>query len=284
MKKTIKSKVSSPEEELEALKQLLLADELVILDELKQRVTDREKRLEALIDELPDALHAVTTSDKSEELDRVLYRAMSQMIRSDPKGSSELLYPVILPAIRQAVSESMRSTIERIDRMIKSTMSIEKVRWRIESFQKGIPYAEYVLRKAIDYSTEEIYLIHNSSGLLIKHLHKNETTKDSDAVSAMLIAIEKFASSSFSNENDNIQRMTLGEKVVYITHGAYATLACVVTGVAPVEFREKLQEILENLHIKHIKKLKHYAGDKSEFEDVTDLLNECLHFAETDKL
>ena len=283
MKKVTKKKNISTDQQLDTLKQLLLADELNTLSKLQQRINEREKRLDDLIDGLPDALGAISNSDDREVLDRVLYRAMSQMIRNDPKGSSELLYPVILPAIRKAVSESMRSTIEKIDLMIKSKMSVEKLKWRIESLKKGIPYSEYILRKAIDYTTEEIYLIHKPSGLLIRHLHRNEVTKDSDAVSAMLVAIENFASSSFS-EDDNIQRMTLGGKVVYIAHGAYAVLACVVSGVAPVEFREKIQDILERIHLQHVKKLKHYSGDKSEFDDVTELLSECLHFSETDEL
>ncbi len=283
MKKTTKKKQNPADKDLELLKQLLLADELSTLGKLQQRITNREKRLEDLVDGLPDALNAITDSNNREVLDRVLYRAMSQMIRNDPKGSSELLYPVILPSIRKAVSESMQSTIEKIDRMIKSKMSVEKLKWRIESLKKGIPYSEYVLRKAIDYRTEEIYLIHKPSGLLINHIHKNEVTKDSDAVSAMLVAIENFASSSFSNDGDNIQRMTLGGKVVYIAHGAYAVLACVVVGVAPVEFREKIQDILERIHLQHVKKLKHYSGDKSEFDDVTELLSECLHFSDIDK-
>ena len=148
----------------------------------------------------------------------------------------------------------MRSVMEKIDRMVKNNMSVSALKMRLQALQQGIPYSDYLLRAASEYSVEELYLIHSASGLLIQHVYKDTVNKDSDAVSAMLIAIEQFARSSFKPDSSDdqsavIQRMTLGNRMVYIVHGSYALLACVVTGVAPLEFREQLHQVLEEIHL-----------------------------------
>lgn len=270
----------SNDHQLARLKEILYSKELASLIELKSRVEDVELRKKALSEDLPDAFNAMIASTQVETLHSLIEDALKQSIKNNPKEYADILYPVILPSIRKAVSESMRSVMEKIDRMVKKNMSVSAFKMRLKALQQGIPYADYLLRTASEYSVEELYLIHSSSGLLVQHVYKDTVSKDSDAVSAMLIAIEKFASTSFqadsADESAVIQRMTLGDQMVYIVHGSYALLACVVKGVAPLVFREQLQQVLEEIHLDCGASLKNYRGDKKSIANVRERMKRCL--------
>ena len=188
-----------------------------------------------------------------------------------------MIYPVMLPAIRAAVSDAMRSSLERIDEMFKNKLSPQSIKWRLEAKRKGISYGEVFLRHTINYGVEQAFLIDSSSGMLMQHVsNEEESKKDEDAVSAMFLAIERFVNDSFNDSDEALKRVTVGERVVYIAHGPKALLACVVRGTPPTDFLADIQSILERVHAAAPKQLSDFAGDKNSLSTITPLMEECL--------
>jgi OOP family OmpA-OmpF porin len=121
-----------------------------------------------------------------------------------------------------------------------------------------------MLRRILKYQAEQVFLIQKRSGLLIEHVSiENAVTKDSDAVSAMLTAIESFVVESFTkNEREEgLDRITVGERIIYLEHGPYAVVAAVIRGVAPPEYRHTLKEINEELHALEPQHLQSFDGN-----------------------
>lgn len=267
--------------DLDKLRNIILGAENKTVEELKERVTSLNKRSQDVAEILPDALGRIEEEDHKEALGRALSepleKAVKLSIKKDPQTFSDLLYPVILPAIRRAVSEMLRSFIERIDRTVSQRFSLKPLKWRMESVRTGIPFSEILLRNTIIYSVEQAMLIHRETGLLIQHSYTDGAKHtDSDAVSAMLMAIQSFVQDSFVENDEMLQRVTIGEHMVYLVDGPYAILACVVHGLPPATFMDDMREVLESMHALEPDSLKNYSGDKSDLSILKPLLDKCL--------
>ena len=267
--------------DLEKLRKIIVGDERGVVKELHDRITDSDKRSHDVAEILPQAIQNIQTAEEQialgEALSNPLETAVKLSIKRNPKTFSDLLYPVILPSIRRAVNEMLRAFVERIDRTISERFSLKSLRWRMESLRTGIPYSEILLRNSILYSVEQALLIHRHSGLLIQHAHTESAKQtDSDAVSGMLMAIEQFVQDSFVENDELLQRVTIGEHVVYLVDGPYALLACVVRGLPPASFLDEMREILEHIHAADPDRLRKYSGDRSELNSLRPFMDKCL--------
>jgi len=268
--------------DLAKLRSIILGEENQTVQELKERVFNLNRRSQDVAQILPDALERITEEKHKQALGRALSGpledAVKLSIKNDPKTFSDLLYPVILPAIRRAVSEMLRTFIERIDRTVSQRFSLKSLKWRWESIRTGVPFSEILLRNTVIYSVEQAILICRKSGLLIQHSFTEDAKHtDSDAVSGMLMAIQSFVQDSFVENDEMLQRITIGEHIVYLVDGPYAILACVVHGVPPASFMNDMREVLEKMHALEPDTLKNYSGNKSELSILKPLLDRCLH-------
>jgi len=142
----------------------------------------------------------------------------------------------------------------------------------------GIPLSEIMIRNTMVYRVEQVLLIHNRSGLLIDAVYADDEIKrDSDAVSGMLSAIESFMHDSFSSDKDEkLNRVRLGNHIIYLAHGPSATLASVVSGVATPEYQNRMRSVVEVLHGKKPNALRDFKGDEGGIPGVKPLLETCL--------
>jgi len=270
--------------DLKKIRNIIIGDDHDVVQELKERIVDQDKRSDDVAEILPRAIGKLESEQDQAELGKALAHPMETAvklsIKSNPKTFSDLLYPVILPSIRRAVNEMLRSFVERIDRAISQRLSLKSLGWRLESLRTGIPYSEILLRHSILYSVEQALLVHRESGLLIQHAHTESAKQtDSDAVSGMLMAIENFVQDSFVENDELLQRVTIGEHIVYLIDGPYAMLACVVRGLPPSSFLEEMREILESIHAVEPDKLKNFSGDRSELNSLRPYMDKSLQVA-----
>ncbi len=246
--------------DIEKLRDLLFRDEQDAIEELKQRLSNRYQRTQDVSDVLADALRLTYKrdgEDLSEALGDLLGQAVHQSVQQDPQRFADALYPSILPAIRRSVREMSRQFIERIDQLLTQSFSLRHLKWRFESWRTGVPLADIVLRESIDYQVDQLLLIQNGSGLLLAHVYSEDASQtDSDAVSGMLWAIGSFIKDSFTGEDGELDRVTAGEHIIYLTHGPSATLASVIQGVAPPDYFDKARDLLGELHRHELAELK----------------------------
>lgn len=265
-----------PSSELEQLQELLIGDEQRALNQLNDRIENTDQRTRDVAEVLSDAIR-LSAQDRVLEtvLREPIERAIHESIRRDPKEITNLLYPVILPAIRRSIEESLRAFIERIDLLVEQRLSVNSLRWRFEAWRTGTSFTEVMLRNSLRYSVEHLLLIQEGSGLLIKQAHaKDATMADSDAVSAMLSAIESFVRDSFSYEDgEQLNRVTFGGKIIHLAHGPHAMLASVVRGTAPPDYLIRLKELLEDIHHTAPRALRDYKGDPRTLDTIDPLLD-----------
>ncbi|MCK4493409.1 MAG: OmpA family protein, partial [Methylococcales bacterium] len=129
------------------------------------------------------------------------------------------------------------------------------------------------------YRVEQAFLIDRNTGLLLRHVSIEgvDELRDSDAVSAMLMAIQDFTQDSFSsNENDQLNTVEVGEYTVFLNRGAYAMLACVIQGIPPYQLRAKFDSILSDIHQHYIDLLQHFEGDSAPLAVIDETLDQCL--------
>src|SRR4029450_9844231 len=63
----------------------------------------------------------------------------------------DVLFPVIGPAIRKAIAEALRNLVADVNGAIESSFSVRGMRWRVEAWRSGVPYAQIVLKHTLTY-------------------------------------------------------------------------------------------------------------------------------------
>ncbi|MCP5137839.1 MAG: OmpA family protein [Gammaproteobacteria bacterium] len=267
-------------DELDELRRLLGASKQEEVEEVRHRIEDVEVRAKDVASVLAESIHLARRNGDglTRALEGPVEACIQQSVRRDTKLFADALFPVMGPAIRRSIVETLKTFVESINRTIEQSVSARGIGWRLEALRTGVPFAEVVLKHTLVYRVEESFLIHKDSGLLIEHVaHADVETQDSDAVSGMLSAIRDFANDSFGRGgNDQLGRIDMGERVLWIVDGPFAIIAAVVRGVAPARYPDFLRERIEELHAGYSNALEEFAGDEDAIPVAHSVLEECL--------
>ena len=268
-------------EELAELRELLLGPERRRLKELERRLDAVGVSGEELAELLPEAIVLRTNRDRqlARALAPTVEGAIGESVRRNPREIASAIFPVLGPAIRKAIAETLAGLVASINRTIEHSLSPRGLKWRLEAWRTGVPYAQIVLKHALIYRVEQVFLIHAETGLLLAHAWAPELkASDPDLISGMLTAIRDFVADSFSRERDagGLRRFSVGELTVMVEQGPRAVLAAVVRGQAPDSLLVRLQDTLETIHLQFSGALADFDGDASALEPAKPLLEECL--------
>jgi OOP family OmpA-OmpF porin len=172
----------------------------------------------------------------------------------------------------------MAALVRSINSAVEHSLSPRGIKWRIESWRTGVPYAQVVIRHALIYRVEQAFLIHAETGLLLAHATTPELkVPDADLISGMLTAIQDFVRDSFRpGEGATLRTFSVGEHTVQVEAGPLALLALVIRGEAPEAVLRKQQDTLETIHLQFASALDEFNGDASQFRSAHTLLEECL--------
>ena len=239
-------------EQVERLRDLLRVPDQASQDQLVKRVDGVEQQLEQLPDKLPAALRSADSHgpDLAGALEQPVAKAVETLARTRRELLANALFPVLGPAIRQAITEALRGLVDNLNRLLESTFSIRGLRWRLESWRSGMPYAQVALRHMLRYSVDHLFVIQNESGLLLAKAHQFEFQgNDSDAVAAMLTAIRDFMrDSGLAPGEAELRQVELGDHLLRLYPGPDAYLAAAISGVPGREVDQSLSTLLEDMH------------------------------------
>jgi OOP family OmpA-OmpF porin len=199
---------------LEQLQTLLFGSEIETLSRLSGVVEDPEQLAVAVGRVLPTAIAQVSSEARlGEVLAPALEKATQSSIRSDPRTLLNILYPLIIPAMRKSVGETIDETFQSLNETLKHSLTWRGLRWRWEAWRTGTSFAEVVLKHTLVYQVEHVFLIHRHTGLLISHVAAEDAAgQDPQLVSSMLVAIQDFVRDSFSGaEHQGLDTARLGE-------------------------------------------------------------------------
>ena len=266
--------------EFAALRKLLVGPEQHRLDELSDELQASALTAEELADRLPEAI--ALSGSRNEQLGRALgptiETAMRESIRRNPQEMASAIFPVLGPAIRKAIAETMAGLVRSINHAVEQSLSLNGIKWRIEAWRTGIPYAEIVIKHALVYRVEQAFLIHAETGLLLEHVSAPDlNVPDADLISGMLAAIQDFVRDSFRPaEGGMLRTFSVGDHTVQVEPGPHALLALVIRGEAPGEVLRKQQDTLETIHLEFATQLAEFSGDAAQFAAARPLLEDCL--------
>lgn len=267
--------------DLDALRQLLVGPELEKIKELSEHLENAEQFSTDISDVLPRAM--VKSAEQGGQLSEAMVPTVEEIVRLSIKRDinkfADALFPVIGPAIRKSISETIRQMLQSLNQMLESSFSKQGLKWRFESIRTGIPYAQIVLLHSFVYRVEQAFLIHRETGLLLRHVELDESlNQNADLVSSMLSAIGDFVGDSFEVENrqalDSIQ---VGDFSIWIEQSPDAILALAIRGDAPNSLRTDMQTTLEKIQKQYDQELSGFDGNTAVFELSGDLLTECMH-------
>src|SRR5580704_10513294 len=266
------------------LRQLILAPEQEALERLHKRVDDPASRTEDVGSVVAEAIQLRRKQGGDEALSVALAptieTALRESVRKDPTTLADALFPVMGPAIRRSILETLRSFLESFNQVLDQSLSMKGLKWRLEALRTGRSFTEVALLHSLVFRVEQVFLIHKKTGLPIGHAVASAAAmQDPSLVSGMLSAIQDFVRDSFhTSQTQGINRMNVGDLDVWVEEGPYAILAVVIRGIAPRQLRDTMAETLESIHRQYSALLDHFDGDSAPFEQVNTLLSRCLEY------
>lgn len=263
-----------PRGDLEALRRLLLKPE----QERLERLDTPQEWVEQVAEALPEAIVRRAQSDRAvqQALAPVLEESFTLLVQRNPKMLAEILFPIILPAIRRAVVGMFASLVQGFSQTLDRAVSPHGLRWRLEAVTTGKPFGEVVLSHTLLYRVEQVLLIQRESGLLLSWVvAEGVTPQDGAMVSAMLTAIGDFVRDSFDSQAD-LNTVNFGERTLVVEDAEQAVLAAVVRGSPPYALKDRLQDVLSEVGLRFARAIALYDGDAKPLEPVKPLLNGLL--------
>ncbi|MGK2961015.1 MAG: OmpA family protein [Gemmatimonadaceae bacterium] len=266
--------------EYEKLRSLLVGPEQSRLDEMSDELRQRAVRVEDLAEKLPEAL--ALRGSRDDQIGRALSptidTALRESIRRDPREMATAIFPILGPAIRKSIAEAMSGLVRSINSAVEESLSLRGMKWRVEAWRSGVPYPQVVLKHALVYRVEQVFLVHADTGLLLEHVSAPHLdVPEAELVSSMLSAIQDFVKDSFRpGEGATLREFSVGEHTVHVEAGPRALLAIVVRGEAPDSVRLRQQDTLETIHLEFASQLAGFTGDSTSFMRARPLLEDCL--------
>jgi OOP family OmpA-OmpF porin len=265
---------------LEELRALLLAPERQRIGRLQQRLDDERQRAADVGAVLPDAV--VHSGAQGERLTAALMPSVEQAVQTSVQRHPQVLvnaiYPLMGAAIRRAVAAALASMVEGLNATLQRSLSLEGLKWRLESFRTGRPFGEVVLLRTLIYRVEQVLLIHEQTGILLQHVMTSDAhAQDADLVSGMMSAIRDFVHDSFRIEDGkSLDAMKAGDLLLRIEPGPHALLVGVIRGTPPVGLQQLFQATLERIHDTYGRELEAFSGDTATFDATRPDLEACL--------
>jgi OOP family OmpA-OmpF porin len=268
--------VSAVDPRLEQLRNLLVGHEIEVLGRLREVIEDPERFGVAVGRVLATAV-ASSDARLGQVLAPALEKATESSIRNDPRKLVDILHPVIVPAIRKSVGETIDNTFQSLNESLRQSLTWRGLRWRLEAWRTGKPFAEVVLNHTLVYQVEHVFLIHSHTGLLISHVAAEDAaSQDPQLVSSMLTAIQDFVRDSFKGAGEQgVDTLRLGDLRLWCEAGPFAMLVAVIRGNPPEELRETLRNVLSRIHEERRQALESFDGDSSGLADVAAHLADC---------
>jgi OOP family OmpA-OmpF porin len=266
----------------EELRTLLLGSEQQQIATLRERVQNPELRAQDVSGVVAEAIELRRGQDGGHSLSDALAPSVEEVlkesVRKDPTVLADALFPVMGPAIRKSIAESIRAMLQAFNEALEHSLSIRGIKWRIEALRTGRSFAEVVLLRSLIYRVEQIFLIHKKTGLLLQHVVAPEAAmQDPDMVSGMLSAIQDFVRDSFhASQGETLNTLQVGELQVWVEQGPHAILAAVIRGNPPQALLVMMKERLEEAHRRFGLALDRFEGNAAPFEAFRDELAQCL--------
>ncbi len=266
---------------------------------INQRIDSQEHRLLSRIEQLQSSVNNPTevlertmpvtislladnaqthTQATADALAPIMGQAIERQITAQPQVMVDAMSPIMLQAVNSSIAQQMRELVRTIDERRREAFDFRRQANRVMSRVKGVSEAEMMLRDALPYEVERVFLIHRETSLLLSSVSKEKReTSDLDMVSSMLSAIRDFAGEAFGTAGDgDLEEISHAGKRILLEAGSYAYMAVVVDGIEPQGYSQFMVSRIADLHIHHLQALKNFDGNMSNLPDFVSELRPLL--------
>lgn len=276
----LKEKVAKLESEIYQPEQLIDLLLPVISELLRRKVvsSDSEEIADAIAPEIAAAIKQQITLKRSAIANAIAPEmgiAIKQQITLERDAMVDALYPVIGSTIAKYMTEAIRSINEKIENSLSPQGIIRKFRAKLQ----GVSEAELILKEAIPFTVQAIFLIHKSSGLVISEVQSGSQHLESEMIAGMLTAIRSFVNDCIAHTGDSeVHTIEYGNSKIILEVAGYCYLAAVIDGEPPQWFIGKMRQILVAIVQNYGKVIESFDGDSTTIPEQVNSLLEQLKY------
>jgi outer membrane protein OmpA-like peptidoglycan-associated protein len=232
---------------------------------------------EAIAEAVPIAITqqiTVAPEEISEAIAPTMGRAIKKQIELEQNTVVDALYPII----GSTIAKYMAETVKAINKQIEESLSVKGVQRKIQAKLQGVSEAELILKEAIPFTIQAIFLIHKESGLIISEIQSSNAQQlESDMVAGMLTAIRSFANDCITQSgNSELDAIDYGTSKIILEVAGYCYLAIVTQGEPPQDFIFKMRQILAKVVKDYGESIKEFEGDLATIPSEIHILIETL--------
>ena len=151
--------------EWQRLRSLLLGSEQASLQALAAKVGNRDNLARSVASVLAEATAIRARQDDgiTRALAPIINDGLQQSARENPQPLVDALYPIMGPAIRRSIAEALADMMQAFNRAVEQSVSPRALKWRLDAWRTGQPYAHVVLLHTLIYRVEQVFLIHRET-------------------------------------------------------------------------------------------------------------------------
>jgi outer membrane protein OmpA-like peptidoglycan-associated protein len=266
----------------EELRHLIIAPEQEEIADIQHRLEDWQRRAQDLSSVVAEAikLRRDQGDDRAlaDALGPTIEETLRDSVRKHPHVLADALFPVMGPAIRKSITETLRSMLESFNEALEHSLSWRGIKWRIEALRTGKSFGEIVMIHSLVYRVEEVFLIHRETGLVLNHITAPSITPmETDMFSGMLSAIQQFAhDTGRAKRDEELEYVRVGDLLIWVEVGPHALIAAAFRGHAPEDYRIRMREVLESVEERFNFAFENFQGDAGPFRGAEELLSPLL--------
>lgn len=258
------------------------------LDSLKAQFSDKEAMISTLDPVIADLLERKISDNKqdmAETLAPVMSEAIKRQVIETREEVVDALYPVIGKTIRKSVAEAMKDQFNSVNKRIENGIRGSFLPTWLQGKLLGMPRAQLLVKSAMPFRVEQVFLIHTESGLLIAHASPTMlgTAVDQELISGMLTAIRDFVAQAFAEHEHELREIQYGQSKIILDIGRYVYLAVVVSGYEPDHFYEEVGKLNQRIYNRYYQALRQFQGNCSELQSVRGLLQAFIERLNADE-
>ncbi len=224
---------------------------------------DRISMSEAIAPAVPLAISQqiiVAPQEVSDAIAPAMGRAIKKQIEIEQNIVVDALYPII----GSTIAKYMAETIRAINRQVEETLSVEGIQRKIRAKLQGVSEAELILKEAVSFGIQAIFLIHKASGLIISNIQRSDAQQlEAEMVAGMLTAIRSFANDCINQSGSvtELDAITYGTSQIILEVAGYCYLAIVIQGEPSKNFIHKMRYNFSKIIKKYGEQLENFDGD-----------------------
>ncbi|MBW4616420.1 MAG: OmpA family protein [Desmonostoc vinosum HA7617-LM4] len=251
---------------VESQEEIVQAIAPIIDSAIQSRIEqDKASMSIALAPAVPQAIYRqihVAPEEVSEAIAPTMGRAIKKQIEIEQDAIVDALYPII----GSTIGKYMTETIRAINQQVEDTLSVAGIKRKIRAKLQGVSEAELILKEALPFTIQAIFLIHKVSGLIIADVQRSDAQKlESDMIAGMLTAIRSFANDCINQSGtvSELDAIDYGTSKIILEVAGYCYLAIVVQGEASKDFIPKIRQTLIQIVKIYGESIEKFDGDSS---------------------